>query len=286
LLQAVAQAYIATQAARAQVEVLAASAVALRREAEIAVHRLQAGDVSSAEQAQIEIAASQDELNAETQRAAATASAIALETLLATPHPEGNVQLADPLPQLAPATALHLEDATVAARPDIVAAEALLGQAEANLTLQRRQRIPDVTVSVQYERNPPYQTDTVGMGLSVPLPVLNHYSGEIRNALAARGAAQAQLDKVRLQAAADVAAARVAYREAASREQRYQSALVPQSTEVVRRVTYAYEKGGATLVDLLEAERNDNGIRFAAVQAQADDAAAAVTLRASLGQLK
>ena len=36
---------------------------------------------------------------------------------------------------------------------------------------------------------------------------------------------------------------------------------------------------------LLEAERNDNSVRIAAVQAQADASAAAVTLLAALGRL-
>jgi len=88
---------------------------------------------------------------------------------------------------------------------------------------------------------------------------------------------------VRIQATAEVAAARVAFGEAAAREKRYRTSLAPKSAEVVKSVSYAFEKGGAALIDLLDAERNDNAIRVAAVQSQADLAAAAASLRAALG---
>jgi cobalt-zinc-cadmium efflux system outer membrane protein len=146
-----------------------------------------------------------------------------------------------------------------------------------------------VTASLQYERNPPIsppgQVNTVGVGLSLPLPLWDHFTGEILAAKAAREQSEAQLDKVRTQAAAYVAAARVAYHEAYQRARRYETSLVPKSAEVARSVSYAYGKGGASVIDLLEAERNDNAIRVAAVQSQADAASAAVALEAALGRL-
>ena len=94
LLQAVTQAYFGALAAREQVEVLSASAAALRREAGIAEARYKAGDVSASDQAQIEIAADQDELNAESQRTSAKAAVLALESLLGMLNPEGTTPLA------------------------------------------------------------------------------------------------------------------------------------------------------------------------------------------------
>jgi cobalt-zinc-cadmium efflux system outer membrane protein len=167
----------------------------------------------------------------------------------------------------------------------VQAASALVDQSETNVQLQRRERIPDVTLSVQYERNPPYQPNTVGVGLSLPLPLWNHNAGAIEAAQAARVQAEAQLDQRRLQAIADVASARVAYHEASERARRYRESLEPKSADAARAVAYAYEKGGTSLVALLDAERNDNLIRVAAVQAQADSAATGVALLAALGRL-
>jgi cobalt-zinc-cadmium efflux system outer membrane protein len=285
LIEAVTQAYAAALAALKEADVLADSAAKLRREADIAAHRLKAGDLSESDQAQLDIAADQDELNADAVRATAKTAVVTLEILLGDPAPSGATPLADTLDQWTPGIAEDLADAPVGNRPDIAAAESSVKQADANVSLERRQRVPDLTASIQYERNPPVQPDTVGVGISLPLPLWDHFDGEILAARAARDVAQAQLDKVRIQAAADVAAARVAYREASQRARRYRASLVPKSAGVARSVSYSYEKGGAALVDLLEAERNDNLIRVAAVQAQADAASAAVTLEAALGRL-
>jgi cobalt-zinc-cadmium efflux system outer membrane protein len=285
LLQGVTQTYAAAVAALEQADVLADSAAKLRREADIAAHRYAVGDVSKSDQAQLEIAADQDELNADAQRAAAKTAVVTLEILLGEPRPAGTTALADTLDQWIQTIPADLETEEVGSRPDIAAAEATVRQADLNVRLQRRQRIPDVTASVQYERNPPVQTNTVGVGLSLPLPLWDHFEGEILAAKAARDQSQAQLDKTRIQAAADVANARVAYHEAHQRALRYQSSLVPKSAGVTASVSYAYEKGGAALVDLLEAERNDNAIRVASVQSQADTAAAAVALQSALGRI-
>jgi cobalt-zinc-cadmium efflux system outer membrane protein len=285
LLQAVTQAYAAALAALKQADVLTDSAVKLRQEAEIAAHRFRAGDLSASDEAQLDIAADQDELNADAERATAKTAVVTLEILLGEPQPAGTTPLADTLDQWMQGIPADLEQAPIGSRPDIAAAESAEKQSELTVTLQQRQRIPDLTASVPYERNPPVQPDTVGVGVSLPLPFWDHFNGEILAAKAARNAAQAQLDKVRIRASADVAAARVAFHEAHQRALRYQAALVPKSREVVKSVSYAFEKGGAGLVDLLEAERNDNLIRVAAVQAQADAASAAVTLQAALGRL-
>jgi cobalt-zinc-cadmium efflux system outer membrane protein len=285
LVQAVTQAYAAALSARAQAEVLAESAGKLRHEADIAAHRYQAGDLSASDRTRLEIAAEQDELGAEVERATALASVVALETLLGQPKPDGATRLTDTLDSLLRETPPDLAAASVESRPDVAAAAESVRQAEANLTLQRRQRIPDVTVSVQYERNPPGQTNTVGLGVSLPLPLWNRSNGEILAAQAARAQAQAQLDKVRIQMSSEVASARVAYREAAARAERYRGSLLPKSREATRSVSYAFDKGGATLVDLLEAERSDNAIRVAAVQADADTAVAGVALLSALGRL-
>jgi len=285
LLQAVTQDYAAALAARDQAEVLVQSATEMRREADIAAHRLQAGDLSRSDQAQLEIAAEQDELSSESQRAAAQTAIVNLEILLGEPHPDGKTELATTLSELSHSAPPDLESIPVAVRPDVKAAEAVLDQSKTNVTLQHRERIPDVTVSLQYERNPPYQTDTVGFGFSLPLPIWNHNTGEIEAANAARTQAEAQLDKSRLQANADVASARVAYHEASERARRYRETLGPKSADATKSVAYAYSKGGASLVNLLEAERTDNLIRVSAVQAEADSAVAAVTLQAALGRL-
>jgi cobalt-zinc-cadmium efflux system outer membrane protein len=284
LLQSVIQTYVAALTAREEVAILTESAAALRREADIAGHRLTAGDIAAADQAQIEIAADQLELNADAANATARTAVMTLETLLGEPHPNGTTVLADTLAQLSQKSALDPEEPP-GSRPDIAAAEASVARAEADLKLQRRANVPDVTLSLQYERQPPDQPNTAGVALSMPIPLWNHNTSGILAARAARDQAQAQLDKVRVQASADVAAARIAFREASNRARRFEETLCPKSARIAETITFAYEKGGSSLLELLAAQRDDNQIRLATVQAKADSASTATALAAALGRL-
>lgn len=73
--------------------------------------------------------------------------------------------------------------------------------------------------------------------------------------------------------------------EAVTRWRRYHDELRPRADEVRRTVSLAYERGGASLLDLLEAQRSDNDVRLAAMQAAGDAADAAATLAAALAPM-
>ena len=135
------------------------------------------------------------------------------------------------------------------------------------------------------EHNPPGggpPEDTVGIGVSFPLPLWNRNHGEIQSAQATVAKNELALAKARAQAAADVALARSAWQEATDRLVRYEKQIRPNAGAVRAAVAFAYEKGGASLVDLLEAERADNDARLATAQAQADTASAVADLNAAL----
>ncbi|HVY71756.1 MAG TPA: TolC family protein, partial [Verrucomicrobiae bacterium] len=74
------------------------------------------------------------------------------------------------------------------------------------------------------------------------------------------------------------------YEAAASRQKQYRDAIVPRSAAIRQTVTFAYEKGGASLLDLLSAQRNDNDVRLAHAQATAEAANARAALDAATTQ--
>ncbi len=284
LWQSAGQLYLAALEAQEEVRVLAQSAGSLRKEATISSARWHAGDIAAADQAQIEIAAAQLELAAASARTSAHLAVITLETLLGCPAPRGDTRLADTLESARGLQEFSGTEPT-GTRPDLVAAEAALIKNEADLTLQRRASLPDLTVSLQYEHQPPDQPNTVGVGLTFPLPLWNRNRGNILAARAARDQAQAQLDKVRTQVAAEVATARATYEEARARAAAYEYDLQPKSASIIQTIEYAYEKGGSSLVELLAAERNDNDIRLTAARARADATSAAFVLAAALNRV-
>ena len=278
---AVTQTYVAALLAQSNVEILEQSAVSLRHEARIAETRLQAGDISLADKSQIEIAAERLELDAQTARANSTTARIAVENLIGVASPTGRWIADDSLGTLA-GQPVPENDEVDLMRPDWLAAQAAVTKAEADLKLQRAMRIPDPTLLFQYEHEPFDQPNTLGIGFSFPLPLWNRNRGNILAAKAARDQVEQQRNKVQAQIAAEIAAARVAYQAAVARLRRYREIIEPRSAEILKIVAFAYEKGSASLLDLLSAERNDNDIRLATAQAAADAATAAAGLRAAL----
>lgn len=276
----VSKAYVAALLAGENVKILDQSAASLRREANIALARLNAGDLSESDRGQIEIAAEQLELSASTARSTAFSARVAVEVLLGVQHPKGAWKPADTLETIAGLTP-DRNAGDPDSRPDLLAAEASLRKAGFDLQLQLDMRIPDPTFLLQYEHEPPDQPNTMGIGISLPLPLWNWNTGNIRAARAARDQAAAQVGKVRTQVQSDIVTAEDAYDEAARRWKRYQNEVRPKSAKVVESVEYSYKKGGASLVDLLQAERSDNDVRTATAQAMADCATAAVTLALS-----
>ncbi len=274
--QGVTKAYIAAMLAEENVGILTESSHLLRHQAEIAESRFKAGDISDSDKKQIEINAEQYELQAKSAQATAVQARIAVEILMAVPQPKGNYVSAGSLDDLVAAPLPPgAKTGSEAARPDVLAAEADLKGAKANLQLQKAIRIPDPTVLLQYEHQPPNTGppgDTLGVGVSFPLPLWNLNGGNIKAAQASVDQFTLAAGKVRTQMEADIANAESEYGEAHARWLSYRDKTAPKSTKVRESVAFAYEKGGASLVDLLDAERTDNDIRLATVQAMSDTA--------------
>ncbi len=281
--QGVTKAYAAALLAVENQRILASSAASLRREADLAGVRFRAGDISDSDLKQIENNADVFELQAKTADTAAVQARIAVEILLGVPRPIGKWIPADSLDQLLAEPRPEAAGNPEISRPDVLAAEADLRRSEADLQLQKAVRVPDPTFLLQYEHNPPGPPgpDTVGIGVSFPIPLWNLNRGAIQAAEAAKEQNAIALGKAKAQVLADIANAEASYHESLERLKRYQEQIRPKAAKVRESVAFAYEKGGASLVDLLTAERDDNSVRLATAQAMSDTISAAADLEAA-----
>jgi len=283
--QGVTKAYIAALLAGENVRILNQSSALLLREAAIAAERNKAGDLSDSDMKQIQINAEQYELQAKSAEAAAVQARIGVEILMGERAPKGDWTPAESLDRLVADWTPPLPGTnSQAARPDVLAAEADLRGGKAQLQLQRALRIPDPTLTIGVEHNPPGNgppVDTFLMGLSFPLPLWNLNRGNIQAAQAGVAQFEQALGKARTQAMADIASAQVEYDEASARWTRYRDVTAPKSAQVLKSVQFAYDKGGAALLALLDAERTDNDIRLATVQAMSDTTSAIADLVAA-----
>ncbi|MCP9440409.1 MAG: TolC family protein, partial [Nitrospira sp.] len=143
-------------------------------------------------------------------------------------------------------------------RPDVRMKQFVLSQREADLKLAKAYRVPDVTVGAGYAVQGPRGPDNsnqIGISLGFPLPLFNRNQGGIMQAETAIQLAQADLSKTLnlVENQVDVAYRNVVH----SRRlvEAYLSGVLDDARATLAIVERAYERGGATLVDLLDAAR-------------------------------
>ncbi len=271
--------YAAVALAEAKGRLLALAAQSLSQSASIAGARFAAGDISASDRQQIEVEAARFALEAKANEAEARNARITLDILLGAPEPAGHWQAVDSLEELAKTAESLAADRPAAAelpsRPDLLAAEAALHRSELDLELEEARRVPDPSLLLLYDHIPPDKTSSIGVGVSIDLPVFNHHQGAIVSATVARDQAARERERVRAAIAGDRATARTSFENAAERFHGYQQEILPKALAVRETVVYAYQNGGASLLELLEAERNANDLRLAAAQSAGDLVSAA-----------
>jgi len=160
-----------------------------------------------------------------------------------------------------------LQEKALRHRPDLLSQQEQVRQNEIQSKLTKAQRIPDVTVGAEYDTISPDYHASVGGGISLPLPLFNRNQGEIQKADRLLKASQAQLDQIHQQILLDVERAHRETIENLSLVRTFETGLLKDAHEVREIVENAYQKGGTTILDLLEAERTFNVTRLNYAQA-------------------
>ena len=166
---------------------------------------------------------------------------------------------------LASATPASLIESARRARPDLLAQSSQRDRAGAAAALARRQRFPDLGLSLQYQQegsaNPgagvaqPVTPPTLQITLSGTLPILYQQQGEIRRADADVTTQTALMAKAEAQIAADVESAFAGYETARALVGRMEGRLLDRARRARDLTALQYEKGATSLLDYLDAQR-------------------------------
>lgn len=156
-----------------------------------------------------------------------------------------------------PAVPAALVAAALDQRPDVRAAEAMAGRADAMQHLARREARLDLSVTGAY------MWRTIGrdrmneamVGVMVDLPWRNRQQGAIAAAAAEGRAARSEVAALRLDAEGDMAAALARDTAAFATVQRYRSGLVDLAAKNLEVVRARWSLGQGTLFDVIEEER-------------------------------
>jgi cobalt-zinc-cadmium efflux system outer membrane protein len=148
----------------------------------------------------------------------------------------------------------ELHQAALDARPDLRSAETIIRKAEADNKLAWANGSTDPTLGLEYQRTGP--DNTMGFSFAIPLRIFDRNQGEkARTALEIRRSQQVRQALITSifrdvdSAYAQVDSVRVLLRP-------YRDTYLKQAVEVRETVSFAYTRGGASLLDFLDAQKS------------------------------
>ncbi|MDH4187537.1 MAG: TolC family protein [Nitrospira sp.] len=157
-----------------------------------------------------------------------------------------------------------LRVAALEVRPDIRSKRYTVSQRESDLKLAKAYRVPDVTIGAGYAvqgSQGPDNPGQVALNAGIPLPLFNRNQGGIQQAEVAVQTAQADLRKTVNLVENEVD---VAYRNLLQSRrlvEAYVGGVLDDARSTFTIVERAYERGGATILDLLDAARTSRTIQ-------------------------
>jgi cobalt-zinc-cadmium efflux system outer membrane protein len=142
-------------------------------------------------------------------------------------------------------------------RPDLFADKLRADQAEKYLDRARRLKFPDITFNAGYARDPGNTVLNTGfMGVSIPLPLFYQYQGEESQSAVTLNQMRLAAEQTELGIRSDVENALAAWKSADSIMQRYENELLNRAGKVRERMELAYQHGGTSVLDFIQAQRD------------------------------
>src|SRR5258708_666104 len=171
-------------------------------------------------------------------------------------------------------------------RPDVLSKQRAIQAADLRIELANVNLIPDLSVSGSYSHTATGTggfaqpaDNTLGASLSVNLPFSRlRHRGELEAARATHTQAELQLRSTQLQVEQEVRDAYSRYQAAVLRLELYRGGMLKDADRVLEARLYAYQRGGATLLEVIDAQRTSADVYLAYSQALADHARALVNL--------
>ena len=161
--------------------------------------------------------------------------------------------------ELAAATPERLLAAALAHRPDLAAATAQEEKAKAAMAHARREWVPgsgwSLGVSQQGTGQDALQPRTWTLGLNLALPSPRKVEGDASRARADLKVQELGRRRLEGQAAQEVATGWASFQSGRNRLARMEGRLLDQAKRTYELVTFQYERGGASLLDVLDAQR-------------------------------
>jgi len=239
-----------------------------RRTVELMKVRLDAGDVDNTDFERVELQLSGFENDQTNAQLGLTQASEQLQVLLGEPAVSTTFDIQGELnlPKIT-STLQQLQDAAIAARPDLIAADRQVRANEASIKLADAMGKTDPNLGAEYEHSG--TGSTVGFNFQVPLRIFDRNQGERERTRFEAESSRLLLVQQRNQVMSDVAQAYAGYQAAVVQSARYQDKYLAEAAHVRDNLEFSYRNGNTTLLDYLSALQDYRQTNLAALSAQA-----------------
>jgi cobalt-zinc-cadmium efflux system outer membrane protein len=263
--------FVQTLQAKAVLELAKADLEYYDKIIEISRSRFKAGDIAQIDLDRIELLRVQYEAEIQAALVNLRTAKIQLLQLLNDRTPveqfdvTGNFDFSDALSPLE-----DFRQTALDARPDLRAALETIRQANTNHKLAIANGSTDPTLSAWYTWNPsfnnPYDQQTLGLSVSIPLRIFDHNQGEKKRTAIDIDRDTQLSAAARAQVFSDVDSAYTQLQSSLALLKPYKAQYKDQALRVRDTVTYSYEHGGASLMDFLSAQSDYRAVELAYLQ--------------------
>ena len=166
-------------------------------------------------------------------------------------------------------TLAELTDIALKYRPDLKSAQQSVSLAESQARLVKRERLPEVELSLGMSINSEVRNEIapapkyVGYtaGLSIPLPFSNTNKGNIRASQLSIQQSQLQAEALENQMISEIMQALNNYNMAQRNARTYTEELIHDAEKILKGRLYAYQRGETSLIEVLAAQETYNQVR-------------------------
>jgi outer membrane protein, heavy metal efflux system len=267
LLFALRSAFVGTLQAKSDLQLAEDDLAYWDKVLDVSRNRLRAGDLAEIDFDRLDLQRVQFESDVQTALVNLRTAKIQLLALLNEQTPvdqfdvTGPFEYRDQLPPLADVRKMALAN-----RPDLRAAMQTVEQAQTNHKLAIADGSTDPTLSAWYSYNPsfnnPYDQQTLGLSVSIPLRIFDRNQGEKLRTELDIGRNQRLLDATQAQVFSDVDSAFAMVNSDLILLRPYKAKYLQEASHVRETVRFSYEHGGASLLDFLNAESDYRNVQL------------------------
>jgi cobalt-zinc-cadmium efflux system outer membrane protein len=281
--------FVETLQAKAVLELAKADLAYYDQLIEISRSRYKAGDIAQIDLDRIELLRVQYEAEIQTAIVNLRTAKIQLLQLLDDRTPVEQFDVAGPFDFAEALKPLEeFRQIALDTRPDLRAALESVQQAQTNHKLAVANGSADPTFSTWYSYNPafnnPFGRYTLGASVNVPLRIFDRNQGEKQRTLIHIDRNRKLTEAARAQVFSDVDSAYAQVESSVTLLKPYKAQYRDQATRVRDTVTYAYDHGGASLLEFLNAQSDYRAVQLAYLQLIGSYLTAAGQLNLAVGR--